>query len=109
MKRLLLTPYFLLLIDAVHPALRLLPETETLNHVSVMFNVLFLHIIQKPAPLADQLQKPPPGMMVLHMGLEVLRQILDPGAQEGNLDFRGSGIRVVQLKVLDDSFSLFYI
>ncbi len=48
-------------------------------------------------------------MMILLMGLEVLRQILYPGAQEGNLDLRGSRILFVQLITIDDSFSFFYI
>ena len=88
MGGLLLTPYFLLLIDTRHPALRLLSQTESLNYTSVTFRVLILHIVQKPAPLTDQLQETPPGMMVLLVGFEVFRQILDPGTQEGDLDLR---------------------
>ena len=101
--------YFLLLINAPHLDLRLLPEPEPLNHRSVSLHVLAFHVIQKPPPLADQLQQAPPGVMVLLMGLEMFGQILNPGAEEGNLDLRRSRIFFVKPLVVDDSLSLFYI
>ena len=58
MNGLLLTPYFLLLIDTPNPAPRLLSEPETLNHTSVAVDVFILHIVQEPAPLTDQFQEP---------------------------------------------------
>ena len=109
MKGLLLTPYFLLLIDTPHPALRLLSEPKTLNHTSIAFHVLVLYIVQESSPLADQFQEPSARMMILLMGLEVVRQILYPGAEEGNLDLRGSRILFVQPITVDDSFSLSHV
>jgi hypothetical protein len=103
MKGLLHTPYFLLLKDAPHPALRLLPETETLDHASVAFHVFLLHIIKKPAPLAHKLQKSPPGMVILLVGFEVFRKIVDPAAEEGNLNLRRSRIFLMQLIIAYDS------
>src|SRR5512140_1509769 len=104
MNGLLLTPYFLLLIDTPHPALRLLSEPQTLNHTSVAFHVLVLHIVQESSPLADQFQKSSARMVILLMGLEVVRQIVCPGAEEGNLDLGGLRILFVQLIADDDSF-----
>src|SRR5574340_258511 len=109
MKGLLLTPYFLLLIDTPNPAPRLLSEPETLNHTSIAFHVLVLHIVQESSPLADQFQEPSARMVILLMGLEVVRQILYPCAEEGNLDLRGSCILFVQPITIDDSFSLSHI
>ena len=39
--------------------------------------------------------------MVVLVGLEVLRQICDPAAQEGDLDFWGTGVSLVKAVVGD--------
>ena len=109
MEGLLLTPYFLLLIDAPHPALSLLSEPETLNHASIAFNIFILYVVQESSPLADQLQEPPARVVILLMGLEVVSQILYPGAEEGNLDLRGPRILFVQPITIDDSLPFPYI
>ena len=88
MNGLLLTPYFLLLIDTPHPALRLLSEPQTLNHTSVAFHVLVLHIVQEPAPLAYQLEQPSSRRFIVRMRAQVLRKLSDTCSEQGHLDFR---------------------
>jgi hypothetical protein len=96
-----------------HLPLAVLPElfsqSKALNDRSVTLQILFLHIVQKPSPLADELQQPPAGMVVLFMLLEMIGQIGDASTQERDLNFRRSRIGCVQLEIIDNPFSSFYI
>src|ERR1700739_2777700 len=49
-------------------------------------------IIQNLAPLRHELQQPTPRVIVFDMRFEVLRQIIDPLRQEGNLHLGRTGI-----------------
>jgi hypothetical protein len=102
---LLFTFYFLPAPDIPHNCLLLLPETKTPDYRPVALDVLLLHIIEKPASLADQLEQSPTGMMILLVRLEMLRQVLDPGAQQGYLNLRRAGILLVQLVIVYNVFS----
>jgi hypothetical protein len=64
----------------------LLPDAKLFDEAAIPLEVLALQIVQQPPALADQLHEPPPGMMVFGVGLEVLGQIADPLAEDGNLD-----------------------
>jgi hypothetical protein len=96
-----------------HLPLAVLPElfsqSQALNDRSVTLRILFLHIVQKPSPLADELQQPPAGMVVLFMLLEMIGQVSDASTQERDLNFRRPCIGRVQLETTDNSFSFFYI
>src|SRR5207244_6069966 len=65
-------------------------------------SVLGLEIAEAAAALADEHHESAPGMMVLGVGLEVLRQIPDPLAQNGDLDLRRSGVRLMSPNPGDD-------
>jgi hypothetical protein len=45
-------------------------------------------------------------MMILGMGLEMFRQVFDPFAQQGNLDFRGSRVGWMCTKLAQNFFLL---
>ena len=47
-------------------------------------------------------------MMVLHMDLEMLGQIIDPLAQDGDLNLRRSRIRGMPLVFFDDGLFLLW-
>ena len=73
----------------------LLADAEFLNDLFVAFGVGLSEVVQQAATPADHHEKTAPGGMVLLVRLEMLRQFTNPRAQDGNLDFRRTGIRVV--------------
>jgi hypothetical protein len=79
----------------------LFPETQTLDYISVAFHIIFFDIIQQSSSLADQLQQTAPGMVIFLVRLEMLGQIFDPRAQQGNLYFGRTGILLVKPVVFD--------
>jgi hypothetical protein len=89
--------------------LRLLTQTKTPDYRTVALDIPVLHIIEESASLADQLQQTTSGMMVLLVRLEMERQVLYPGAKQGNLHLRRTGIVVMQLVIVDNIFSFDYI
>src|SRR5215471_17172645 len=64
----------------------LLPEPKLLDDSAVPLDVLGLEIVEQPAALPDQHHESAPRMMVLGVGLEMLRQVIDPFAEDRDLD-----------------------
>jgi hypothetical protein len=75
---------------------KLFADAELLNNVFVPFGVVFLEVIKQATPLADQHEKAAPGSVVFSVRLEVLRQLTNALAQQGNLDFRTAGVVIVR-------------
>jgi hypothetical protein len=73
----------------------LLTDAQLLNDVFVAFGVGLSKVVQQAATPANHHEKTAPGGMVLLMRLKMLRQFTNPCAQDRNLDFRRTGIRVV--------------
>ena len=67
-------------------------NTKSLDQSLVTIIVGALQIIQNLAPLRHELQQPAPRVVVFDMCFEVLRQIIDPFGQEGNLHLGRTGI-----------------
>ena len=72
----------------ITPFVFLSSQSETLDQFPVSFYVFFLKVIEHISPLPHQFQEPPPGMMILLVGLEVLGQILYSPAEKGDLNLR---------------------
>jgi len=75
--------------------LPLLADAQFLNDLFVAFGVGLSEVVQQAATPADHHKKTAPGGMVLIVRLEMLRQFTNARAQNGNLDFRRTGIRLV--------------
>ena len=73
----------------------LLADAQFLNDDFVAFGVGLSEVVQQAATPANHHEKTAPGGMVLLMRLKMLRQFTNPRAQNRNLDFRRTGIRVV--------------
>jgi hypothetical protein len=71
---------------------RLLADSELLNNGLVAFGIRLSEVIKQAATPAHHHKKPAPGGVILLVRLEVLRQLANAGAQDGNLNFRGTGI-----------------
>jgi hypothetical protein len=75
---------------------RLLADAELADENAVAARVLALQVLQEAPTLPDELQEPAPGVVVLGMRLEVLREIADPLAEEGHLNLGRPGVRSVE-------------
>ena len=75
------------------PILRVLPpNAEPLDQLAIAAFVLALHIVEQPAALAHKLKKPSARMVIFLVGLEMFRQVADLFRENGNLNFRRTGI-----------------
>src|SRR5262245_23270890 len=83
----------------------LLPDVETLDQISVALRVFRLEVVQQPATPADQHQQSSARLMILCVRLEMFRQIVDAFTENGDLNFRGTGVGVVR-PVVADQFGL---
>ena len=71
----------------------LLPEFEIVNDLSVALNLVFFEVVEQGTALANEVQQPMPGRIVVGMIFQVLRQALNALREDGDLYF--SGARVV--------------
>jgi hypothetical protein len=78
------------------------PDPQSLDQGSILRDILAADVFEQPFPLPDHLEQPAPGVMILAMGLEVLRQVVDPSREQRDLDFGRAGIALVDLEVGDD-------
>ena len=67
-------------------------QAQTEVRSSVSLNVLLLQVVQEVSPLTYHLEQASSGVVVLLVDLQVLVQIVDPGGQDGDLDFRRTGV-----------------
>jgi hypothetical protein len=81
---------------------------QSLDHRAISLDILPLKIIEEMSSLTYQFQQPSPRMMVFHMGLEMFGQIIDPLAQDGDLNLRRPRIRNMSLVFLDDGLLLLW-
>ena len=65
---------------------------------------VFLQVREETAPLADDLQQTPAGVVVLGMALEVLGELLHALGEKRHLHLRAPRILLVRSERLDDFF-----
>jgi anti-sigma regulatory factor (Ser/Thr protein kinase) len=87
----------------------LFAQSQLLNQIAVSFYIFSFEVVEQAAPLSHQLDQPSPGVMVLGVGFEVIRQIVDTLTQDGHLHFRGAGVRFMQTKPVNDVPFLFRV
>jgi hypothetical protein len=81
----------------------LLPsQTQLFDEGPVTFDVFAFQVIQEAPALTHQLDQTPPGVMVLGVDLEVVREVIDPLAQDSHLHLGGAGVHVMQPVPVDD-------
>ncbi len=73
----------------------LLPDSQALDQGPITVNALALKVVEQPSALSDQHEQATPGMVILLVSLEVLRQIIDTLGKQGYLHFRGPGVHIV--------------
>jgi hypothetical protein len=67
---------------------RLLPKAKPCDDLLVTVVILAFEVVQEAPALPHHLEQALPGMMVLAVNLEVLREVEDPLGKERDLDFR---------------------
>src|SRR6266851_1759503 len=75
----------------------LLPDVQALDQIGVALRVLRLEVVEQPASAADQHQQATARVMIFRVGLEVLGEVVDALAENRNLYFGRTGVRVVCL------------
>src|SRR5690606_12853637 len=84
---------------------RLLADAEAADERPVPLRALAPEVVEQAAALTDELEQTAAGVVVLLVGLEVLGELADAGAQQGDLDLGGPGIRLMG-PVLGDQLGL---
>src|SRR5712692_4490060 len=75
----------------------LLPDVQPLDQIGVALRVFRLEVVEQPASAADQHQQATARVMIFRVGLEVLGEVVDALAENRNLYFGRTGVRVVRL------------
>jgi hypothetical protein len=74
------------------PSPLLFPNPEALDQIGIPIRILSLQIVEQAPALTHELQQATAGMVILGVRLKVLREVVDPLAQERDLNFRRSRV-----------------
>src|SRR5208283_2704623 len=77
-------------------------DAEALDERPVARLVLLLDVVEKRAALRNHFPQAATGVVVLHMGLEMVGQIGDPLSEDRDLDFRRPGVADLQGILVDE-------
>src|SRR5262249_54717125 len=80
----------------------LLAQSEPVDQLVVALGVFALQVREQPPPPVDELQEPPPGVVVLGVRLEVVGQVGDAVGQQRHLDLGRARVGAVGPEVLDE-------
>src|SRR5215470_7514584 len=80
---------------------QLLAQAKAINNLAVPIRVTPVEIVQQAPTLVDHHDQPAAGCVVLNVGLEVRRQVVDPLAQKRNLHFWRSRILYMSPELFD--------
>lgn len=69
---------------------------------AVALDVDALHVIEHAPTLTDQLEEATAAVVILLVRLEVLGEVVDATGEQRDLDFRGTGVALVQCMLRDD-------
>src|SRR5581483_12436441 len=78
------------------------PQAELLDQGAIALQIRPLQVVEQPAAAADELEQPAPRIVVLRVRAQVLRELVDPGREEGDLHLRGAGVAPVPAVLADD-------
>ena len=84
----------------------LLADAELADDRLVTLGIVFLQIVQQATALADQHEKPAARAVVFLVRLEVLRQLANPLAEQGDLNFRTARIAGMRAVSVNEGFLL---
>jgi hypothetical protein len=79
----------------------LFAQVQPIDQLFVTIGLRFAQIIEQTPPLRDHLKQAAARRMIFPVGLQVLRQMLDPAGQKCDLHICATGIFVMQLELLE--------
>jgi hypothetical protein len=79
------------------------PEPELGDDSPVALDVGALQVVQQPATLADELEQPAPRVVVVGVRLEVVGEVIDPFAEDCDLDLGRPGVLLTEAIGVDDA------
>src|SRR5436190_8122436 len=79
-------------IPAPRSGSALATQAQLLDQALVALDVLALEVIEQAAAAVDHHQQAAAAVVVLLVRLEVARQLFDAGGEQGDLDFRRTGV-----------------
>src|SRR5664279_2813085 len=88
---------------------RLAAEAEAADDLAVALHVVVADVVEEAAAAADELQEPAPGVVVALVHLEVLGQVDDALAQDGDLHLGGAGVRLVEAVLGDRGLLVWHV
>src|SRR5579871_5215014 len=92
--------------ETLKPGLSLLADAEFADHGLVTLGIVFLEVVQQATALADQHEKAAARAVVFLVRLEVLRQLANAFAEQGDLNFRTSRIARMRAVLVNEGFFL---
>ena len=81
--------------------LELVPEPQFLDDLPVSVDIRSLQVVQETATTSDHLEESTTTMVVLLVGAEVVRQIVDPLGEQGDLNAGRATVGLVRPIFLD--------
>jgi hypothetical protein len=88
------------------PGQELLTDAELADHGLIALGIIFLEVVEQAAALADQHEKSAARAVVFLVRLEVLRQLSNAFAEQGNLNFRTAGVARMRTVLGNEGFLL---
>ena len=85
----------------------LLPQIKASDQLLIAAGIRTAKVIEKSFALPNHLDQTITGVMILHVGLKMSGETVDAFGEEGNLNFRGTGVLFGALKVGNDFFLFF--
>jgi len=79
----------------------LLADTELCDYVAVAIGIVRLQVVQQAAAFAHEHQQTTARCVILLVCFEMLGQFANPLTQNRDLDFGGTGVRIVGAEAFD--------
>lgn len=79
----------------------LVPEAQGLDDLPVVVDIRALQVVEETAPLSHHLEEPTTSVVVLFVGAEVVRQIIDALGEQRDLNASRSTVSLMRPIFLD--------
>ena len=93
---------------AAFPLCFLLTNTKLFDASTIPFYILLLQVVQQVSSVTNHLQQTPSGVMIFLVGLQVTCQVIDSLCENGNLNFRRTGVVFVGTICFDNLIFFFF-
>ena len=82
-------------------------QSQLFDQGLVPTRIIAPKVVEQATPLAHEHEQPAPGVVVLHMGLEMVGELCDALAEERDLHFAGTGVSGLALVLTYDLLPTF--